>query len=145
MANVQTIVSKGIRALGIAGITAALALSLNVGTSSAASAPSPRTAPVASIVTPLATGFIVVRVIDVAGPQDKPIAGATVLVTDEAGNVVAKGLTDGVGGVKFEVLEGTYKVRVFAPGYKESAQVVRVTSSEPTNVLINPERAPSDS
>ncbi|GAA4633158.1 MFS transporter [Actinoallomurus vinaceus] len=56
-----------------------------------------------------------------------PVPGATVVVTDVRGEVVASGVTDAEGGYAFaQVVEGTYTVAVSAEGHRPAAVPVEV-------------------
>jgi hypothetical protein len=65
------------------------------------------------------------------------ILNATVLVLDESGTVMAKGLTRGKEGEFMTGLPaGAYKVWVYADGYREVGQVVHVEAMNATNLKV---------
>ncbi len=60
------------------------------------------------------------------------VAGATVAVYNTKGEVVLKGTTDANGNFRTYSCTGTFKVRVFADGYKEHSEVVTVIDNQTT-------------
>jgi hypothetical protein len=74
-----------------------------------------------------ALGKISVKAVDVVKGND--VAGATVAVYNQAGEVVIKGTTDANGNFSTYSCTGTFKVRIFATNYKEYVEVVTVADN----------------
>jgi hypothetical protein len=62
------------------------------------------------------------------------VSGATVVVYDANAQQVVKALTDANGSFATYLAPGTYKVKVFANGYKEFATVISITAEQGTTV-----------
>ena len=67
-----------------------------------------------------------ISIVAVDSVKGDNVGGATVAVYNQAGEVVLKGTTDANGNFATYSCLGTFKVKVFANGYKEYAQVVDV-------------------
>ena len=79
-----------------------------------------------------ALGKISVYAVDAIKGDD--VAGATVAVYNQQGELVIKGSTDANGYFSTYSCPGTFKVKVFANGYKEYTQVVTVADNATSTV-----------
>ncbi len=77
-------------------------------------------------------GKISIFAVDAVKGDD--VAGATVVVYNTNGEIVLKGTTDANGNFSSYSCTRTYKVKVFADGFKEFAEVVTVSANETTTV-----------
>lgn len=75
-----------------------------------------------------------INVVAVDGIKGDTVGGATVVVYNTNGKAVIKGITDAQGNFATYSCQGTFKVKVFANGYKEYAEVVEVTANATSSV-----------
>ena len=113
-----------VRALGLFGITASLAFALvaapaaeAAGASGSGTLPAPSTG-----------GELVIAAFNRANGM--PIAGASVVVLNPAGAVVASGTTPATGRLTFTLATGNYKVIAKAPGYTIGGEAVKVIAGQ---------------
>ena len=133
MSNVIVKGTNWIKGLALLGLMVAMVGAL--AGAPAASANTSVTCPTAAI------GKIEVFAVDAAKGDN--VAGATVVVYNANGDTVIKGTTDANGSFVTYSCTGTFKVKVFANGYKEYAEEVTVNGNETTTVKAALDAAPS--
>jgi hypothetical protein len=121
--NVISNISKVIRTLGIMGIMLALA---GFAVSSAPSASASSVRPVAS------KGNVAVYAI--FPPTVKDTSYAQVVIWDQNGDVVGKGIVTSRNSYVVSLAPGIYKVSVTADGYKAYGELIEVVRSQTTTI-----------
>ncbi|MFL5735252.1 MAG: carboxypeptidase regulatory-like domain-containing protein [Chloroflexia bacterium] len=131
--------SKVIKVLGVFGIMLSLAGALAVAPSASAATLTTGTAGGNSIgaYAPQPDGKLGVYAIDTV--KGAAIPGAQVVVINQAGQSVAKGLTNANGFFSTSLPAGTYKVAIFAKGYKQQSEAVEAKAGETTITKIGVE------
>jgi hypothetical protein len=144
MSKIMHTIANSVKILGLAAIMFALAgaalaapsasaasigpigvgTATNTGTVVGASLSDPAPAPV--------LGKLNLLAVDAA--KGASVSGATVVVYDANAVVVTKALTDANGSFATYLAPGTYKVKIFANGYKEFATVITITADQATTV-----------
>ncbi|MFL5734661.1 MAG: carboxypeptidase regulatory-like domain-containing protein [Chloroflexia bacterium] len=131
--------SKVIKVLGVFGIMLSLAGALAVAPSASAATLTTGTAGANSIgaYAPQPNGKLGVYAIDAV--KGAAVPGAQVVVINQAGQSVAKGLTRADGSFSTSLPAGLYKVAIFAKGYKQQSEAAEVKSGETTITKIGVE------
>jgi len=124
MSNVIVKGTKWIKGLALLGLMVAM-----VGVFASAPAASASD----SIVCPTAA-LGKINVVAVDSIKGDRVGGATVVVYNQSGEAVIKGTTDANGSFFTYSCTGTFKVKVFASGYKEYAEVVTISDNQTSSV-----------
>ena len=131
MEKIMVKTTNWIKGLALLGMMVALVGMLAV--APGASAASVSTASTDTSLRCPATGFGKINVVAVDAVKGDAVANATIAVY-RGSAVILKGTTDANGTYSNYICTGTYKVRVFANGYKEFSQEVTITWGQSTLV-----------
>jgi hypothetical protein len=137
MSNIMNTANKVVKTLGLLGIMLSLAGAFAVAPSASASTldNSAGTSTLAAFQTPAPTGKLGVYAINTL--TGATVAGAEVVVVDlTTGQSIVKGLTRTDGSFSAELPEGGYKVGIFAKGFKQHSEYVKVSAGKATITKI---------
>ncbi len=145
MSNIIVKGTNWLKGLALTGTMVALAGMIAVSPAAPASAASASdaTTPGSSIIC-VTSAIGKINVVAVDDAKGANVGGATVAVYNASGVLVPKGTTDANGNFNTYSCTGTFKVKVFANGYKEFAEVVNVGADQTSSVkaVLQPANSP---